>query len=205
MADTNGKQVSSPDLTAKGTPRQRRPRQSKATPEKKVTGEVSAAAVQRLHEVVIVALNGACLFAPPHLHPTEKEVDGAFIPLERIYLRHASVPILGPDVTDALAALSAIGGYGFRVFTSRREPGTEPGSGSTGEQPRSFAAFRSARNNPATAASQSVGAQPGPTTPASDVDAIMADIHAASMPPDPGTDEHDTGDSDKLREDAGQR
>lgn len=81
----------------------------------KETKEPGTKEVASLHEVVTIAVAGLCLFVPPPYHPTSLEVDNIFQPLERIYLRHATVPTFNPDVPDALAAIMGMGGYIARV------------------------------------------------------------------------------------------
>jgi hypothetical protein len=83
------------------------------------SSEPSAKSIESVHTLIVMGIAGACLFVEPRYHPTQLDADNIFQPLERIYLRHAGIPTVNPDIPDAMAAVLGISAYLTRVYGDR--------------------------------------------------------------------------------------
>lgn len=186
MVDVTGSPP--PKLRANRAPKARRqaapPLNPAAAPEapkprRKREEEVDPSAQAKVHDVVIGVCEAGNLAVARQYRLSQADIDGIFLPLERIALRH--VPEVGnvnPDVSDALLAVRAIGAYGSRVGLFDRVL---------------FGAVRSTRS-PVPASSIPTGsplATPGPArgTPAGPsadpgtIEGIMSRLHTEVTPP----------------------
>lgn len=93
----------------------RKPRQ----PRKRKTRDVSDEMLAKMHDPVAATVIGASMAMPQELRPTDSEIDGTFMPLERIVLRHTPLPAAhstNPDVHDAQEAAISFGKYALRAL-----------------------------------------------------------------------------------------
>lgn len=108
-------------------------------------GEVSPEAVRSLHGIVDKAIVAASvLFLEPETRMTPEERAMIFMPLERMYLRRASVPEFSPDTEDLVAAgmglwvyLTRVGAFNgiYRQLSHKPRPPKQPRAAYTGPAP----------------------------------------------------------------------
>jgi hypothetical protein len=188
VAPTGGRGKPSKYCAVHKPVRKERAREGSKASSSSVDSGPSMKAVESLHQVVAMGVAGVCLFVEPRYHPTSLDVDNIFQPLERIYLRHATIPTFNPDVPDAMAAFLGVSAYLTRVYGDRFTFGSNGffGGGSRTSRTQATNARPTPRPdeqpNGRPRNNDLYGAQP--SDPASDHAAtFMADLHAKTSVP----------------------